>query len=175
MNKLTIPAILVATVMVAGAFAFMPVEQATTVHTTITAATAKVVLVTSGDCIPTDATGTNCDLLDVTIPVGTNGMLLSTLVTYVVGADTTADAVNFALLEINGATTTVDPSSALTSSDAVEAVSGDNWGIEGAGADTITSALTIAGLDASAEELIRIDLFILVSGTSTGISATLNG
>jgi len=35
MNKLTIPTILVATVMVAGAFAFMPVEQATTVHTTI--------------------------------------------------------------------------------------------------------------------------------------------
>jgi len=35
MNKLMIPVILVATVMVAGAFAFMPVEQATTVHTTI--------------------------------------------------------------------------------------------------------------------------------------------
>ena len=35
MNKLTIPAILVATVMVAGAFAFMPVQQASTVHTTI--------------------------------------------------------------------------------------------------------------------------------------------
>ena len=32
MNKLTIPAILVATVMVAGIFAFMPVEQASTVH-----------------------------------------------------------------------------------------------------------------------------------------------
>ena len=35
MNKLTIPVILVATVMVAGIFAFMPVEQASTVHTTI--------------------------------------------------------------------------------------------------------------------------------------------
>ena len=34
MNKLTIPAILVATVMVAGIFAFMPVQQASTVHTT---------------------------------------------------------------------------------------------------------------------------------------------
>ena len=34
MNKLTIPVILVATVMIAGAFAFMPVEQASTVHTT---------------------------------------------------------------------------------------------------------------------------------------------
>ena len=35
MNKLTIPTILVATVMVAGIFAFMPIEQASTVHTTI--------------------------------------------------------------------------------------------------------------------------------------------
>jgi len=33
-NKLAIPAILVATVMVAGMFAFMPVEDAATVHTT---------------------------------------------------------------------------------------------------------------------------------------------
>ena len=38
MKKLAIPAILVATVMVAGIFAFMPVEQASTVHTTITGA-----------------------------------------------------------------------------------------------------------------------------------------
>jgi len=37
MNKLVIPAILVATVMVAGIFAFIPVEQATTVHTTVVA------------------------------------------------------------------------------------------------------------------------------------------
>ena len=34
MKKFAIPAILVATVMVAGVFAFMPVEQASTVHTT---------------------------------------------------------------------------------------------------------------------------------------------
>ena len=35
MNKIAIPALLVATVMVAGMFAFAPVEQASTVHTTI--------------------------------------------------------------------------------------------------------------------------------------------
>jgi len=37
MNKLVIPAILAATVMVAGIFAFIPVDQATTVHPTIVA------------------------------------------------------------------------------------------------------------------------------------------
>ena len=35
MNKLAIPAILAATVLVAGIFAFMPVEQASTVHTVV--------------------------------------------------------------------------------------------------------------------------------------------
>ena len=50
MNKLTIPAILAATVMVAGIFAFMPVEQASTVHTTLNLAQASV----SGE----DAVGT---------------------------------------------------------------------------------------------------------------------
>jgi len=34
MNKIAIPALLVATIMVAGIFAFAPVEQASTVHTT---------------------------------------------------------------------------------------------------------------------------------------------
>ena len=38
MYKFTIPAILVVTVLVAGIFAFMPVEKASTVHTTITSA-----------------------------------------------------------------------------------------------------------------------------------------
>ncbi len=33
MNKLTIPSILAATVLIAGIFAFMPVEKASTVHT----------------------------------------------------------------------------------------------------------------------------------------------
>ena len=36
MNKLAIPAILAATVMVAGLFAFAPVQTASTVHNTVT-------------------------------------------------------------------------------------------------------------------------------------------
>jgi len=42
MNKLAIPTLLVATIMVAGAFAFMPVEQASTVHTTAAAYDVKI-------------------------------------------------------------------------------------------------------------------------------------
>ena len=38
MNKVVIPAILTATVLIAGLFAFMPIEKAETVHTSIIAA-----------------------------------------------------------------------------------------------------------------------------------------
>jgi len=35
MNKLVIPALLLSVVMVAGAFAFAPIDQASTVHDTV--------------------------------------------------------------------------------------------------------------------------------------------
>ena len=43
MNKVVIPAILSVTILIAGIFAFMPVEKAATVHTTILADTAEEV------------------------------------------------------------------------------------------------------------------------------------
>jgi len=55
MNRLTIPAILAATVLVAGIFAFMPIEQASTVHTTIQASTSQLLSLTAS---PTPQTGT---------------------------------------------------------------------------------------------------------------------
>ena len=55
MNKLAIPAILVATVMVAGIFAFMPVEQASTVHTTIQDTTANLLELTATGVTPATA------------------------------------------------------------------------------------------------------------------------
>ena len=58
MNKLAIPAILTATIMVAGIFAFMPVEQASTVHTTA--------IGTIVDVVDTDASWDATDNLGVT-------------------------------------------------------------------------------------------------------------
>ena len=49
MINLTIPAILVGIVMVAGIFAFMPVQQASTVHTTIQAGQSSLFSVTVTD------------------------------------------------------------------------------------------------------------------------------
>jgi len=73
MNKLTIPAILVATVMVAGIFAFMPIEQASTVHQSTTGPqrlSEDIILVTVEDTdlvIECPATSNGCVILDVYI------------------------------------------------------------------------------------------------------------
>ena len=46
MKKIAIPSILAATVLIAGIFALMPVEKASTVHTTITASVSRSVQTT---------------------------------------------------------------------------------------------------------------------------------
>ena len=82
MNKIAIPALLVATVMVAGAFAFLPVEQASTVHTTA-----------AGQGINseelTDATPANGDTYGVTCT--TDYTLLSVVIHADAGATDTGD------------------------------------------------------------------------------------
>ena len=65
MNKLAIPAILTATIMVAGMFAFMPVEQASTVHTTVQDNTAEVNIV--------DVAATTLDTDTVELSITGNG------------------------------------------------------------------------------------------------------
>ena len=92
MNKLTIPAILVATVMVAGAFAFMPVQQASTVHTTIINPLLEAVDFTTtaflfvdsiadvGDIAQdvADTFGANDDALDVSASLSSQGRITVT-------------------------------------------------------------------------------------------------
>ena len=58
MNKLTIPSVLIATVMIAAVFAFMPVDEAKAVHTTIQGTQFTLVDVVSNASV---ATGVTCD------------------------------------------------------------------------------------------------------------------
>ena len=111
MNKLTIPAILAATVMVAGIFAFMPVEQASTVHstsglsaiiesvTTLTTATDQDILITC------PATSTGCHILEVYIveTVGGGAATFATIDGTIGGAAIVA-LIDNADLAVNGAT-----------------------------------------------------------------------
>ena len=54
MNKFVIPSILTAIVLIAGIFAFMPVEKASTVHDEIIAAITGAVGSTTNDSLETD-------------------------------------------------------------------------------------------------------------------------
>ena len=64
MNKIVIPVILVVTISIAGIFAFMPIDKAATVHTTITSdLAAKVVelgAITTGNLGASDVFTINC-------------------------------------------------------------------------------------------------------------------
>jgi len=74
MNKIIIPAIMTATILIAISFAFMPVEQATTVHTTIQASQT----VSKSDVDVTPASVTDAALASVTVDEG--GTITSILV-----------------------------------------------------------------------------------------------
>ena len=54
MNKLTIPALLLAVVMIAGTFAFMPIQEASTVHATLQETSTNYVTVTSSGSVVGD-------------------------------------------------------------------------------------------------------------------------
>ena len=80
MNKLAIPAILVATVLVAGIFAFSPVEQASTVHTDIIAQTQSTV-VSAGPFTVDDDTDDGTICLDLDAGEGQMTILAAYIVT----------------------------------------------------------------------------------------------
>ena len=97
MNKLTIPALLVATVMVAGVFAFAPVEQASTVHTTSTAtlSTAQTALIADEMLEIREITGTDLNFGDGTVAIEIDVVAAAdrfTVLSVVVGPGTTTPA-----------------------------------------------------------------------------------
>ena len=70
MNKLTIPALLLGVVMIAGAFAFMPVQEASTVHTTgitvgATTTTTTVAFATAGDLVFNCGADSGCVIQEI--------------------------------------------------------------------------------------------------------------
>ena len=84
MNKLTIPAILAVIVLSAGVFAFMPINQASTVHTTILASNTGIVSVQALDISNANA-NFSCDddgddgAITFTLDVGTDSAELVSL------------------------------------------------------------------------------------------------
>ena len=164
MNKLTIPAILVATVMVAGIFAFMPVEKASTVHTTITASTADIIQVV-GTCSAADVSA-DCDLtvdIAATTPFTILGVRLAAGGTFTGNEDIGTGA-----LVVNGDTTTIDPADDLTDTQDVVTPGGDFASVA-VGAGTITADLThVIGTGAdTGDETVTVWVVLLIPGDAT--------
>ena len=179
MNKIAIPAILTATVMVAGMFAFMPVEQASTVHTS-TAATetqTKLIRVASAACTIVDANGDGDCNISVNIAAGTPAIFRFIEVMVVEGADTAGDTFNYDPLDaLNGVQNFVDPAdnvADIKQLDVPAAATGTP--IVGAGAGTITGTLVIAGEDGGDVETIQVWMTFQIPGDAAAPIITLAG
>ena len=97
MNKLTIPAILVATVMVAGIFAFMPVQQASTVHTTF------LLPATTGIACATEAVDIGAEIDDDILTFTFTSPILLMSVLFDGDANMAGDTLGFDAVTIDGA------------------------------------------------------------------------
>jgi len=156
MNKLTIPTILVATVMVAGIFAFMPVEQASTVHTSGTITIANDAITAAK--IATDAIGAS-ELADAVEP------LSNVLTVYFADLTTTANitcgAGDAFLVHyiIEGVTTTsfsIDLTDDNTDEDTFEFTTGEGLLLSGTLAGAAGATVEITGSAATVQGFITV-------------------
>ena len=174
MNKLAIPSLLLGVIMVAGAFAFMPVQEASTVHTTIqgtqqtthavtslftTAAAATpetAVLNCSTDCIVTSVTG---QVLTSTVYATTDRLALLQI---------TADTVAFGGAALTDPGDNVNAASATVGRDLIIAAAvGDNAAIEyldGLSFPANALGLVAAGAD---DMTLTVEATVLGGGTTT--------
>lgn len=145
MIKYTIPSVLIAITLVAGIFAFMPIEQATTVHTTIQQSTTHIVDSIQG------ATATD-DEFRVTCPVTSDGCIINEA--YIINQSGNGDTdINSIQLEIP------------TTTDFQLAAEGDNTVLAD---DAIQAVQGVSGLAIGASDVICFDM----TGTITDADNT---
>ncbi len=152
MSKLIIPIILVFTVVVAGVFAFVPIENASTVHTDIMANTQRI------DEIILDTTTDANDDLVITCPAASDGCRILEIYFQETDATATFDidlgAVNAV---INGARIAVVQADLNTQvNDSFEAIAGVS-GVTFGGEDTITIDVTGASTTYTAVIFIQVE------------------
>ena len=156
MNKITIPAILVATVMVAGAFAFMPVEQATTVHTTIQATTVPKVF--------TDNEGAGADDFDVG-DIFTLDCTADYSVVGIAAFATGTIADEDLTVTIGGTLVTDDAGVALIDEGAIALITTGH-----AADDTEDTVITALAMSDEGDEEVDLRVSVITSGTCTLVS-----
>jgi len=166
MIKLTIPAILAAILLVAGIFAFMPVEQATTVHTTILAQQTERDVVVK---IRADITTTTSDLIDVTVDkdftveigqflvqsTSADGTVIVEQIIIEDGAGADFETINISDVTVTANTgETVFPDSGVHQFISLPA----NWSIviEGKGGDALSDSKVMLGIIAAGDATITV-------------------
>ena len=138
MNKITITTILTVTALVAGVFAFLPVQEATTVHNTILASTTQISTVAFNSLAVDSAN----DYL-ITCPTGSAGCRV--LEAYIKDNDTNAaDDVDIDLIDLrmNGETVNLAADVDNPATDDITRVIAGVSGIAMTADDVITVALT---------------------------------
>ena len=75
MNKIVLPSILVATVLIAGIFAFSPIEEVSTVHTTILGQTVELKTVRCAETVDMDAANDDGSFT-LNLPAASSNMLI---------------------------------------------------------------------------------------------------
>jgi len=101
MNNKAIPTLLIATIMIAGAFAFMPVEEASTVH-----ATANSSSVQYAEDLTDRLAAANTDTATITIDAGATDSIfkLDSIIVCINGSNDAGGDVQLSTLVIDGAT-----------------------------------------------------------------------
>ena len=173
-KQFAIPAILAATVLIAGIFAFMPIEQATTVHTTIQGTQNQLVRVASPICTIVDAEADGDCNISVNITAGTPAIFRSIEIQAFEGADAGDDNFNYAQVNVtNGPQNLVNP--AANTNDLKITTAGNDGGTPfvGGGAGTITSTLTVTNEDGGDAETIQVWMTFEIAGSATAPVITL--
>jgi len=166
-NKLIIPAILAATVLIAGIFVLMPVEKASTVHTTILAAnvqlrTDSVTVTTTGvgdDAVITISSDKDYTVIDIVIDMSAwDAGDVVQVEDFAIGGVNFIDAVDVATQTYTG---TQDPALKTIEDEQCRLLCSQD-GISAPGGTDITFELDITALD-DASESIPITVFFLTT------------
>ena len=150
MRRFVIPIILVSTILFAGIFAFIPINDATTVHTLVMSNTQRIdeILVTNpanpGDDLQINcpATSDGCRILEIYIQDATGGGIV------------TLDGLTGNINDVAGVIIQLDLNTDID--DAMEAVAGVS-GVTFGGGDSVTIAIAVGSDDYNAVIFIQVE------------------
>jgi len=167
MKKITIPTILAATILIAGVFALMPIEQASTIHKTVQSTASHIVVKTITCTVVND---NDCLAFTLDIPSDENYSVVSFAASGTVTADANDD-VNFPELTVGGNLTDIDIAE-IDGANNDHIQPGNFYPEKGVNGNDITSTSANGGTQ-EADDAIKVDVTLLVPSDVTAASITI--